>query len=237
MVGMIRWNEQQKKGVVLESVTVLRQPFLCAYILRRAHTPQSLLRRRVSAAGKRLRKQNVTWVVLPPGFPFAEELKKQGVTPVSTVPLRQEIAAPWVRACLAREGRPIAMSQVAVVAERLSAEVVRTVTELSMRHRYLLVCVPRGGEELARRLRREYGVSLRLNPSKEELAGAAAVAAFSPWEGEHPLTLRLYDETQPLPRLVLPPNQEEELPADLDRGQMIAALRRSGAVKQVEVEM
>ena len=237
MYGMIRWTEQQKKGVALETVTVLRQPFLCADILWGGRTPRQVIRRRVSAAGKRLHRQGVTQVVLPEGFPFAAELERWGVAPVSTLSLRREIAARWVRSELARQGRPIAASCIAVTAERLDGEVVRTVTELAMRHRYLLVCLPRGGEELARRLRREYGVSLRLNVGREELENAAAVVAFAPSEALRvPLTLRLYDQTQPLPRLTLPPNQEEELPAGADRGQLLAALRRSGAVKQVEVE-
>lgn len=235
MYGMIQWTQENKRGAALERVTVLQEPFWCAKVLRRPHTPEQLMRRRVRSAGKRLRKQGVTRVVLPAGFPYGEELARQGVTAVSTLNLRQEIAARWVRAELEKRGQSVSLAQVAVTAERLSAEVVRTVTELSMRHRYLLLSVPRGGEELGRRLRREYGVSLRLNPTQEELAGAAAVAAFAPVELEHPLLLRLYEETQPLPKLTLPPNQEAELPEGMDRGQLIAALRRAGAVKQVEV--
>ena len=51
-----------------------------------------------------------------------------------------------------------------ITADALSGEVVRTVTELALRHRYLILKVPFGGEELCRRLRREYGVSIVLNP-------------------------------------------------------------------------
>ena len=235
MYGMIQWTQEKQKSAALQRVTVLQEPFLCAKVLRRPHTPEQLMRRRVRLAGKRLRKQGVTRVVLPGGFPYGEELMRQGVAPVSTLNLRQETAARWVRAELEKRGQSVSLAQVAVTAERLSGSVVRTVTELSMRHRHLLLSVPRGGEELARRLRREYGVSLRLNPTAEELAGAAAVAAFAPAETEHPLLLRLYEQSQPLPKLTLPPNQEAELPEGLDRGQLIAALRRAGAVKQVEV--
>ena len=61
------------------------------------------------------------------------------------------------------------------------------------------------------------------------------MAAFSPVESRCPIILRLYDPAQPLPSLLLPPNQAEELPQDLDWGQLIAALRRAGALKRVEV--
>ena len=105
MYGMIRWTEQQKKGVALETVTVLRQPFLCADILWGGRTPRQVIRRRVSAAGKRLHRQGVTQVVLPEGFPFAAELERWGVAPVSTLSVRREIAPPsWLAALRAARG-------------------------------------------------------------------------------------------------------------------------------------
>ena len=123
-----------------------------------------------------------------------------------------------------------------MAAETLSAEVVRTVTELSLRHRYVLLSVPRGGEELSRRLRREYGVSLQINPGNAEQS--EAVVQFTKGEQEGSVvTLRLWDESQSLPGLALPPGQEESLPQGVDRGQLIAALRKTGAVRQVEVRI
>ena len=233
MYGMIRWNDGQKKSVILEQLTVLRVPFLCAHI--RSGGGEYLLRRRVRTGLRRLHKQGITSVVLPAGFPFIAEMEKEGISAVSTLPLRQEIAAGWIRRELAKEGKSIAASPIAVVAERLSAEVVRTVTELSVRHRYLYLSVSRGGEELSRRLRREYGVSLQLYPAGKIPENAAAVAAFTQIETACPITLRLYDQTQPLPPLTLPPNQAAELPEGMEQGQLIAALRRAGAVKRVEV--
>lgn len=73
-------------------------------------------------------------------------------------------------------------ARVLVTANALSGEVVRTVTELALRHRYLLLTVPFGGEELCRRLRREYGVSVLLNPTAEQMAEAAVQIAFDPVE-------------------------------------------------------
>lgn len=71
--------------------------------------------------------------------------------------------------CGCGSGRP-GGARVLVTANALSGEVVRTVTELALRHRYLLLTVPFGGEELCRRLRREYGVSVLLNPTAEQMA-------------------------------------------------------------------
>lgn len=81
-------------------------------------------------------------------------------------------------------------------------------TELALRHRYLLLTVPFGGEELCRRLRREYGVSVLLNPTAEQMAEAAVQIAFDPVEAASGGFLPLYDEQLPLPPLLLPPSIE-----------------------------
>ena len=228
LYGWICWGEK----AALERTEILHAPFLKVTLYQ--GRAEALTRRRVRQAGRKLRKLGITQVVLPGNFPYREFLEKEGVFPVGTLSLRSEIAADWVRAALAGKGMAPSGVKVAVRAESLTAEVVRTVTELSLRHRFVGLSVPRGGEELGRRLRREYGVSLGLDSGTVERA--EAVVEFTPSEKAGSLlTLRLWDETQPLPALLLPPGQEEALPADADRGQLIAALRRSGAVKQVSV--
>ena len=84
-------------------------------------------------------------------------------------------------------------------------------TELALRHRYLILKVPFGGEELCRRLRREYGVSIVLNPETER-EPASVHMAFDPTEAQGGGFLPLYDESLPLPRLLLPPEVETRLP-------------------------
>ena len=69
-----------------------------------------------------------------------------------------------VRRAAAVPGENPAGARVLITADALSGEVVRTVTELALRHRYLMLKVPFGGEELCRRLRREYGVSIAAEP-------------------------------------------------------------------------
>ena len=115
---------------------------------------------------------------------------------------------------------------------------VRTVTELALRHRYLILKVPFGGEELCRRLRREYGVSIVLNPETER-EPASVHMAFDPTEAQGGGFLPLYDESLPLPRLLLPPEVEARLPEGLDRGQLLSVLWRTGALRpgQVSVQL
>ena len=240
MVGYLTWAELQKgkKSVRLEEQHILRMRFLQAEIVKSPHG--AILSRRVLAAGKKLRKRGVTQVVLPEDFPCWEQLEKLGLRAVSTLALRRAIAADWVREGLAAKSQPVAGARVAVSAASLTGEAVRTVTELCLRHRYVLLDLPYGGEELCRQLRREYGVSLLLGPSKDQLEGAEALVLFDSRTDlamKNPVTLRLYDETQPLPVLTLPPELEEGLPQGANRGQLLAVLREAGAVKREQIAL
>ena len=179
MVGMLAWKtsqgEKRGKTVTLRERELLHIRICCAEILRGPKTPESVLRRRVNTAARKLKKAGIGRVILPEDFSQAEQLEKWELRPVSTLPLRKTLAADWVRRDLKQRGIPAAGARVAVAAGSMTGEVVRTVTELSLRHRYVLLSVPYGGEELCQQLRREYGVSLLLKPTREQLEGADMV--------------------------------------------------------------
>ena len=171
---------------------------------------------------------------------YTEQLARCGLRPVSTLALRRALAADWVWSGLGAEGRTAAGARVAVTAAALTGEVVRTVTELALRHRYVLLDLPYGGEELCRQLRREYGVSLLLGPDREQLEGAEALVLFDRRPDlslANPVALRLYDEEQALPPLALPPGMEEAVPPGVDRGQLLAVLREAGALKREQIAL
>ena len=238
MVGYLAWAEpgRGQRSVRLEERIVLRMRFLQAGIVKGPH--QAVTRRRVLAAGKKLRKRGVAQVVLPEEFPYKEQLARCGLRPVSTLALRRALAADWVWSGLGAEGRTAAGARVAVTAAALTGEVVRTVTELALRHRYVLLDLPYGGEDLCRQLRREYGVSLLLGPSKDQLEGAEALVLFDLRRDlslANPVVLRLYDETQPLPALSLPPEMEAALPEGADRSRLLAALREAGCLRREDL--
>ena len=238
MVGLLLWKEERGEkrawAVQVREQSVLHLRFQTAGILRTARTPEPVLRRRVTAALKRLRKLGVDRLVLPEEFPFGDLLEKLELQPVSTVPLRQALAADWVRWRLGERGT--ASARVAVSAERLTGEVVRTVTELALRYRYVLLDLPHGGEELCRNLRREYGISLLMGPSVEQMEEAEVLVLFEPRpDCCAPAALRLYDEEMPLPPLALPPALEERLPAGVRRGQLLAVLREAGILRPGQI--
>ena len=240
MIALLEWappeRGRRRKAVTVKEESVLHLRLYRASLQRGPRTPEAILRRRVLTAGKRLRKLGVTQMVLPAEFPYGQELARCGLRPVSTLSLRRALAADWVRWALEEKGRSPAGARVAVCAAQLTGEVVRTVTELSLRHRYVLLDLPYGGEELCRQLRREYGVSLLLGPSREQLEGADALVLFDArTDLKNPAALALYDESQPLPPVSLPPAMEEALPPGADRGQMLAALREAGVLRPGQI--
>lgn len=244
MIALLEWvppeRGRRRKAVTVKEENVLHLRLYRASLQRGPRTPEAILRRRVLAAGKRLRKQGVVQVVLPEDFPCREQLEKCGLRPVPTLALRRRLAADWVRLDLGRRGLSPAGAKVAVCAAQMTGELVRTVTELALRHRYVLLDLPYGGEDLCRQLRKEYGVSLLLSPAKEQVESAEALVLFDARPDlacRNPVVLPLYDESAPLPALALPPVLEEALPEGADRGQLLAALQEAGVLKRGQISL
>jgi len=242
MIGFIAWQEaapgKRQKAVVLREESILHTRFLKAEILRKEKTPEAVLRRRVLAAGKRLHRLGITQVVWPDMFAYGEMLSACGIRPVSTLPLRRALAADWLQWALEQRFGTSAGGRIAISAQRLTGEVVRTVTEVALRHRYVLLDLPGGGEDLCRQLRREYGISLLLAPTGEQLEEASALILFDKRDdsvGGNGVVLPLFDESVPMPALSLLPAIEEKLPAGADRVLLTAALRQAGVLRAGQI--
>lgn len=235
MIGMLIWDRAGHgfRPVRMKEISVLHVRFLCGEVTALERTAAVARSHRLRTAGRRLLRQGVERVVLPEGS--AADVLPKGLRPVSTLALRRAIAADWAGELLRLRQQPPGGARVLVTANALSGEVVRTVTELALRHRYLLLTVPFGGEELCRRLRREYGVSALLNPTAEQMAEAAVQIAFDPVEAVGGGFLPLYDEQLPLPALLLPPSIETCLPEGVNRGQLLSVLWEHGALRPGQV--
>mgnify|MGYP000739407362 CR=1 FL=1 len=212
MIGMMTWTPPaggvRQKSVALETRALLHLRVAWASVARGPRTPEALVRRRVLTAAKRLRKAGVTRLVVPEAFAYGEQLEKVGVAPVSTLPLRRALAADLARAVMAGRNLSGGSARLAVAGDQLSGELVRTVTELALGNRYVLLDVPYGGDTLANQLRREYGVSLLLSPTRQQMEEADVLVLFAArtdLRRRDPAVLRLYDEAAPLPPLLLPP--------------------------------
>ena len=239
MIGMIQWSGERKRELREDEVLHLR--FLLAEIPRGERTPEGVLRKRVESAARRFRKVGVRRLVLPVEFPYGEQLEKYGLQAVSTLALRRQLGAEWVRAVMERVKLSPGRAKIAISARELTGELVRIVTELALRNRYLLLDLPRGGETLCRELRREYGASLLLAPSKGQLEEADLLLLFDPreeLEGTGQIVLPLYGEDAScFPPLVLPPDLEDGLPEGADRLQLLAALREGGVLHTGQIAL
>lgn len=235
MIGMLIWDRAGHglRPVRMKEISVLHVRFLCGEVTALERTAAVARSHRLRTAGRRLLRQGVERVVLPEGS--AADVLPKGLRPVSTLALRRAIAADWAGELLRLRQQPPGGARVLVTANALSGEVVRTVTELALCHRYLLLTIPFGGEELCRRLRREYGVSVLLNPTAEQMAEAAVQIAFDPVEAAGGGFLPLYDEQLPLPALLLPPSIEACLPKGVNRGQLLSVLWEHGTLRPGQV--
>ena len=234
MFGLVEWTGERHPGCRTAAAGGCR---VCRVGVRRG--PEWLVRRRCAAAARELRRAGVTRAVFPEDFGRTGEFLRRGVEEVSPLPLYRELAAPWVRSLLAQHGAPSALP-VAVCGDRPGPELTRTVTELALHSRYVLLDVPWGGEKLARQLRREYGAPVLLRPEAERLEEAAVLVLFAPRDALRPrgMTLPLYEGGEPPePLLRLPPAVEESLPEGCCRPQMAWVLRETGILRPGQIEI
>lgn len=243
MFGMWIWTppERGKRQRAVETAerTVFHTRFFCVYVLRGERTPEPVARRRAAAAARKLQRAGVRRAVLPEAFPYEALLEKRGILPADTLALRRELVPELVRRGLEDRGLP--GGRVAVSADAMSAELVRAVTELALRSRYVLLDVPFGGPDLAGRLRREYGAALQLSPDRSQLAGAEALVLFAPrtdLRRDNPVVVEAYRGAEgALPPLMLPPALETQMPPGCCRIQLLAALRESGALRPGQISL
>lgn len=193
---------------------------------------------RVHAArsARKMYAQGVRRAVFPVDFPYTALFLRQGIAPVDALPLRRAVCAGFVRRRMETLGIAPAEAVIAVVGDRLSRELVETTRTLALRFRYVLLSVPEGGEELARSLRREYGVSLLLKPTADQLERSDALVLFAPAEGlsgGNRVFCALYHGGEfgkgRIP-LDLAEEAQRSLPPGCDREQLAAALHAMGVL-------
>lgn len=183
-----------------------------------------------------LREAGVRSAVFPVDFPYTALFIRQGVLPVDTLPLRRTLAAPVIRRRLEAGGFLPTQAVAAVSGERPVREVTECAKALAMSYRYVLLSVKGDAAPFARNLRREYGISLVLDPSPDQLDHADALALFSPRTDlrlDNPILYTLYPGGEAgrgrLP-LCLPAALAEQVESNCDREQLTAALYSMGAL-------
>lgn len=199
----------------------------------RPNGPLAMYRARQGA--KMLREAGVRTAVFPVDFPYTALFIRQGILPVDTLPLRRALAAPLTRRRLETLGCQPTEAVVAISGERATREVLESAKALALSYRYVLLSA-RGGEEFAKTLRREYGISLLLDPSPDQIDRADALLLFAPrgdLAQENQILYALYPGGEAgrgrLP-LCLPKALESQTESNCDREQLAAALYSQGAL-------
>lgn len=146
--------------------------------------------RRLKRAGRSLYSGGVVRALVPPGFDRWPLLLALGLRPMDPGPFLRAHAAPLTASLLERQGLAPDRATVALRGQRADGAMLRAALALCPRVRRLTISAPRGGEELAAWLRREYG--LPILP-----ADAPAQAALLLQPGTEP------EDANPCPALTL----------------------------------
>lgn len=210
--------------------------------VRESRRPNSFIaRRRAVQMADKLRASGVRQAVFPLDFPYTAIFIQRGILPVDPLPLRQALAAPLVRRQLERMGLDGTRAVIAISGDRMSRPLMETTKALALRYRYVLLSVPGGEEEFVRSLRREYGISLLLRPSAEQMERADALILFAP-RGDMTVSSAVFHALYPggeyLGRqapLALPTALAKRLESNCSHEQMVAALYAMGVLSLEDI--
>lgn len=178
MLGYIEYHEHSTEKSYLRQERRLGGTFLVLDMGQSSHG--LFASNRAARAAKRMLDQGVRRAVFPMDFPHTAVFLRHGITPVDPLPLRIALSPLYVRRRLDALGLSGTQAVVAVVGNSMNGEIAQTVHELALAYRYVLLSVRSGGEEFAQKMRRQYGVSLLLAPSTDQLERADALVLFSP---------------------------------------------------------
>lgn len=187
--------------------------------------------RRLMRAGRGLRRGGVLRVLVPRDFSRWDALARFGLRPVDPESFVRAQSVPLALGLLERRGVAPDRATVALRGLRTDRALARTAAELCPRVRRLVVDAPRGGEELAAWLRREFGVPI-LPPGEE------AHAALRFQEGcarREESTLDLYGPRPGLAGLTLAVPELAE--GDRDDLPLLAALWEGGKLDRNAVKI
>lgn len=116
--------------------------------------------RRLKRAGRSLCAGGAVRALVPAGFDRWPLLLKLGLRPVDPGAFLRAQAAPLTATLLEHQGLSPDRATVALRGRRADGEMLRAALALCPRVRRLTISAPRGGEQLAAWLRREYGLPI-----------------------------------------------------------------------------
>lgn len=125
---------------------------------------------RLRRGARRLSREGIRRVLVPLGFSQWSQLERWGLRRVDPVPFLRFYAPQIVLAALNRQGIAPNTATVALRGKRVDRDMARAAQLLCPLVRQVAVSAPQGGEELARWLRREYGLPVQPDGAQVSLA-------------------------------------------------------------------
>lgn len=187
--------------------------------------------RRLRGAGKRLRLGGVFRVLTPPEFDRWPLLERFGLRRVDPESFIRAQSVPLVLELLERQGLAPDRATVALRGARADRDLLRTAEALCPRVRSLIIDAPRGGRELAHRLRQEYGVPIL--PEGER--GHAALVFQEGRALREAVSLELFGPRPRLAGLTLTAPRLEE--GDREDLPLLAALWEGGRLRPEDIKI
>ena len=192
MLGQLTYGKGGGRRAEWEDLYGLR-------VLRSTADPEGWLgERRLRKAGNALRRAGALRTLAPAGFSRWDLMGSCGLSPVDPGPFLRAQSVPLTLEALERQGLAPDRAAVALRGLRADREMVRAAASLCPKVRHLIISAPRGGQELARWLRWEFGIPIL--PEGEE---AQVALCFQPVESAVGTRLELYGSEPELGGLTL----------------------------------
>ena len=188
-------------------------------------------KRRMARAGRTLRRFGVLRTLLPRDFGRWEWLEREGFCPVDPSPFLRANAGNLAKAGLERRGVAPERATVSLSGLRADGGMFRAAAQLCPKVRRLVIDVPRGGEELAEQLRREFGIPVLPPGERADLE----LRFQREGQGNSPAALELFGRTPSLGGLHLScPMLKEEDQEALD---LLTVLWERGKLDPAQVKI
>ena len=187
--------------------------------------------RRLRKAGRALRREGVSRLLVPGNFESWGVLRAMGLRPIETEPLVRAHSAPLALESLERRGLAPDRATVALRGSRADWALRQAAVELCPRVRNLVIDVPSGGRELAKWLRWEFGLPIL----PREVPGQVGLCYHPECGGEDEVNLGLYGSCPRLAGLTLAaPELAEE---DRENLPLLAALWEGGKLGPEDIKI
>lgn len=237
MVGYISYTPDNR------GCTIARRRLLGAQFMEaRLGEDHRLFQRHYAArAARALSRTGVRQAVFPLNYPHEDLFIRRGILPVDTLPLYRRMAPLIVKRRMGQLGLSPGTTTVAVVAEGMTGELERIVTDLALQVRYVMLSLQIPAEAFCEGLKREYGVSIVQQPPRRQLKQADVLLLFRPWEegGQGSVVLHLYDGERVLWRngisFALPRRLMEEVEENCNLPQLLTVLLLGGMLQNYQI--